>query len=248
MWCVAELNEDYIAKMEDVLATYERPYDPKEPVVCLDEKPVTLQAEVPPARAAAPGREARRDNEYRRCGTAHVCCAVEPTAGRHFTCLTPDRAAHEFAQVSFGLAQQYPSAKTIHLVVDNLNIHCRKSLTDFYGGQPAASSGNASPCITPLSTAVGSTRRRAKSGCSRASAWATAESPSSRLCAAKPAPGLGESIVPGPGSTGASTAGPPAVSSVMQNTFLSSLRPSRQSSRSCRAALCHRWPRVISLG
>ena len=44
MWCVADLNEDYIAKMEDVLETYERPYDPQEPVVCLDEKPVPLHA------------------------------------------------------------------------------------------------------------------------------------------------------------------------------------------------------------
>ena len=46
MWCVAELNEEYIAKMEDVLEMYERPYDPKQPVVCLDEKPVTLHADV----------------------------------------------------------------------------------------------------------------------------------------------------------------------------------------------------------
>ena len=48
MWCVADLNEDYIAKMEDVLETYERPYDPQQPVVCLDEKPVTLHADVRP--------------------------------------------------------------------------------------------------------------------------------------------------------------------------------------------------------
>src|SRR4030095_14671095 len=40
MWCVAELNDEYITKMEDVLETYEKPYDPAEPVVCLDEKPV----------------------------------------------------------------------------------------------------------------------------------------------------------------------------------------------------------------
>jgi len=46
MWRVAELNEDYIAKMEDVLETYEQPYDPKQPVVCPDEKPVTLHADV----------------------------------------------------------------------------------------------------------------------------------------------------------------------------------------------------------
>ena len=66
MWCVAELNEDYIAKMEDVLEVYERPHDPNEPVVCLDEKPVTLHADVRPASLAKPGREARQDNEYER--------------------------------------------------------------------------------------------------------------------------------------------------------------------------------------
>jgi hypothetical protein len=72
MWCVAELNEDYIEKMEDVLKLYEQPYNPQEPVVCLDEKPVTLHADVRPATAAAPGREARRDSEYERRGTANV--------------------------------------------------------------------------------------------------------------------------------------------------------------------------------
>jgi hypothetical protein len=117
MWCVAELNEEYVAKMEDVLATYEQPYDAREPVVCLDEKPVTLHAEVRPASSARPGREARRDSEYKRCGTANVFCAVEPKAGRHFTFPTPDRSAVEFAHVVFELALQYPQAKTIHLVM-----------------------------------------------------------------------------------------------------------------------------------
>src|SRR5215472_5758283 len=133
MWCVAELNEDYITKMEDVLATYERPYDPAEPVVCLDEKPVALHADVRPARAAAPGREARRDNEYRRCGTANVFCAVEPKAGRHFTFPTPDRSGPEFAKVVDLIVRRYPEAQTVHLVMDNLNIHRRKSLTDYFG-------------------------------------------------------------------------------------------------------------------
>jgi len=78
MWCVADLDEQYIAKMEDVLEVYERPYDPRQPVLCLDEKPVTLHADVRPPSSVKPGREARRDNEYRRCGTANVFCAVEP--------------------------------------------------------------------------------------------------------------------------------------------------------------------------
>jgi hypothetical protein len=137
MWCVAELNEEYVRDMEEVLEVYEQPYSPDEPVVCLDEKPITLHADVRPASPAVPGREARRDNEYQRRGTANVFCAVEPKAGRHFTFPTPDRSGFEFAQVLVNLALEYPQAKTIHLVMDNLNIHSRKSLSDVFGDQMA---------------------------------------------------------------------------------------------------------------
>src|SRR3990172_9611641 len=133
MWCVAELDADYIAKMEDVLALYERPYRPTEPVVCLDEKPVSLHADVRPPRPARPGHLAKRDNEYRRCGTANIFAVVEPQAGRHFTRATPDRSAAQFARVVQRVVAAYPDARTIHLVVDNLNIHCEKSLTDHLG-------------------------------------------------------------------------------------------------------------------
>src|SRR5205085_2929719 len=135
MSVVADLDDDYIAKMEDVLETYEQPYDPQEPVVCLDEKSVTLHADVRAPSPAVPGREARRDNEYERCGTANDFCAVEPKAGRHFTFATPDRSALEFAQVAAELALQYWDATTIHLVMDNLNIHRRKALADLYGAE-----------------------------------------------------------------------------------------------------------------
>src|SRR5215510_15069964 len=137
MWVVADLDDDYITKMEDVLEIYERPYDPRQPVVCLDEKPITLHADVRPVSPAAPGREARRDNEYERCGNANVFCVVEPKAGRHFTFPTPDRSGFEFAQVAINLALTYPEAKTIHLVLDNLNIHRRKALADVFGAEMA---------------------------------------------------------------------------------------------------------------
>jgi hypothetical protein len=127
---VAELDAEYVAKMEDVLALYEKPYSTKEPVVCLDEKPVSLHADVRPARPARPGHLAKRDNEYRRCGTANLFAVVEPKAGRHFTCATPDRSAAQFARVVRRVVTAYPHARTIHLVMDNLNIHCEKSLTD----------------------------------------------------------------------------------------------------------------------
>jgi DDE superfamily endonuclease len=138
MWVVADLDDEYIAKMEDVLEVYERPYDPQEPVICVDEKPITLHADVRPTSPAVPGREARRDNEYERRGTANVFCGVEPKAGRHFTFATPDRSGFEFARVAVTLAMAYPEAKTIHLVLDNLNIHRRKALANAFGTGMAA--------------------------------------------------------------------------------------------------------------
>ena len=56
MWCVPDLTDDYIAKMEGVLEIYERPYDAHQPVLCVDEKSVTLHADVRPASPAMPGR------------------------------------------------------------------------------------------------------------------------------------------------------------------------------------------------
>ena len=85
--------------MEAVLETYERPYNPAQPVVCLDEKPVTLHADVRPPPPAAPGREARQDSEYERRGTANIFCAVEPKAGPATSpSWTPDRSGVEFCQ------------------------------------------------------------------------------------------------------------------------------------------------------
>ena len=133
MWCIAELDDEYIEKMEDVLAVYEKPYDPAQPVVCLDEKPVTLHGDVRPPMAAAPGKIAKRDNEYKRCGTANVFLAVEPEVGWHFSLATPDRSGPEFAQAIEAIVRSYPAAHTIHLVMDNLNIHCRKTLNDYFG-------------------------------------------------------------------------------------------------------------------
>ena len=135
MWCIAELDQEYIRKMEDVLAIYEKPYDPAQPVVCLDEKPISLHDDVRAPIPAKPGKVAKQDNEYKRCGTANVFGVVEPKAGRHFTTATPNRSGAEFARMVKHVVEAYPAADTIHLVMDNLNIHGRKSLTDYFGEQ-----------------------------------------------------------------------------------------------------------------
>jgi transposase len=121
--------------MEDVLALYERPLSEEEPVVCVDEKPVVLHAEVRPPRPLRPGRVLRRDSEYKRAGTANVFCGVEPKAGRHFTRATRNRCSPRFADYLVEIASHYPQARTIHLVMDNLTSHTRKALTDSFGEQ-----------------------------------------------------------------------------------------------------------------
>jgi hypothetical protein len=133
MWCVAKLDEEYIARMEDVLGLYEKPLSVSEPVVCIDEKPVVLHEDTCIPVPALPGRAARRDYEYKRCGAANVFCGVEPKAGRHFTKVTPTRSSAEFADYLLKIAVRYPAADTIHLVMDNLSTHTRKALVERFG-------------------------------------------------------------------------------------------------------------------
>ena len=71
--------------MEDVLKTYEKPLSETEPVVCVDEKPTVLNEDTLPLIPMQRGQVARRDYEYKRCGTANVFCGIEPNAGVHFT-------------------------------------------------------------------------------------------------------------------------------------------------------------------
>lgn len=138
MWCVPEIDDEYIQNMEDVLDVYERLHDPAEPVVCLDERPVQLRGDKRVRRPAKPGRSARYDYEYERLGTANIFCAVEPLAGKYMTKVTPNRSGVEFAKMLMEIALRYPSARTIHLVVDNLNSHTLTSLVRHYGEQRGA--------------------------------------------------------------------------------------------------------------
>jgi len=127
-WCVPRLDPEFIARMEDLLALYARPTDPRRPLVCLDEKPIQLLEEVRPSSGLLPGCGQRVDYEYKRNGTCNVFCAVEPQRGRYFTEVTARRTAADFSRFLATLAEQYPASEKIVLVLDNLNTHRRESL------------------------------------------------------------------------------------------------------------------------
>lgn len=83
--------------MEDILSVYERPYDPKRPVVCLDESLKQLVGEVRPPILMRPGESLRIDDEYVRLGMAEIFLAVEPLASRRFVEIHQTRKAVDWA-------------------------------------------------------------------------------------------------------------------------------------------------------
>jgi hypothetical protein len=67
--------------MEDVLATYEKAYDPPQPVLCMDEQPVQVLQETRVPIAATTQQGKRVDDEDERNGTASIFLFAEPLSG-----------------------------------------------------------------------------------------------------------------------------------------------------------------------
>jgi transposase len=129
------LTPEFIARMEDTLDLYARPYDPKEPVLCFDEKSKQLLKDTRRGVAMKPGKPRRRDYEYARNGVRNIFLAVEPKGGFRTVSVTRHRKKPDFArdiERIAGLAR-YRKAKHIHIVLDNLNTHFEKSLIETFG-------------------------------------------------------------------------------------------------------------------
>jgi len=121
--------------MEDVLDVYTRPYDPKRPQICLDERPVQLLADVREPLPARPGTDdrsgtpAREDYEYERKGMANLFLWYEPLRSHRHVEVTEQRTMVDWAEVITELVDvHYPDAEKLVLVMDNLNTHSPASL------------------------------------------------------------------------------------------------------------------------
>jgi hypothetical protein len=126
-------NADFVCSMEDVLEVYHRPLDPKRPVVCFDESSKQLMKETRVPIPAAPGRPGTTDYEYERNGTANLFMMFEPLSGQRHVIVTERRTAMDYAHAIQNLVDvQYPHAKTIVLVQDNLNTHKPASLYEAF--------------------------------------------------------------------------------------------------------------------
>jgi hypothetical protein len=124
--------------MEDVLDVYHRPYDPRRPVVCLDEASRQLIGEVARPLPPQPGQPARFDYEYVRNGTANLFMIFEPLLGWRSVQVTERRTAKDFAEVLRWLVEDvHDDADKVVLVVDNLNTHRPASLYEAFPAEQA---------------------------------------------------------------------------------------------------------------
>ena len=135
-WCIPKAGADFVAKMEDILDVYQRPYDPLVPVVCIDEtnKQLVIETRIP----GEAGKPEQVDYEYERNGVADIFMISEPLAGKRETIVTETRTSIDFANVlKYTSDVMYPHAEKITLVTDNLNIHTTASLYKAFSPEEA---------------------------------------------------------------------------------------------------------------
>jgi hypothetical protein len=138
MWCIGKITPQYRQRMDELLDLYALPYNPAEPVVCVDEKSKQLLASTRPNIAVKPGHPTKIDYEYEHKGTRNLFVAVEPLAGWRHVQVTLQRKTVDFVEFIRQLLQgRYRRAKRVHLVLDNLNTHFAKGFVDVLGAKRA---------------------------------------------------------------------------------------------------------------
>jgi hypothetical protein len=138
MWCIAKVDGEYVARMENVLDLYAEKPDKKHPVVSFDESPQQLIGEVREPRAAAPAQAQRYDSEYKRNGTANLFVMLDAHQPWRHVKITDHRAGEDFAECMRELVDRhYPQAEKIRVVLDNLSTHSAASLYNHFPPQEA---------------------------------------------------------------------------------------------------------------
>lgn len=138
MWCIATLTREYRKRMYKLLDLYHLPYNPLQPVVCIDEKSKQLISDTRQPIKMTEGKVQKIDYEYKRNGTRNIFVAVEPRAGKHFLKVTKRRTKADFAEfIEELLYDVYSQCEKIRIVLDNLNTHFAKSFYETFSKDKA---------------------------------------------------------------------------------------------------------------
>lgn len=121
-----EANAEFVAHMEEVLETYEKPYDPACPVLCMDEQPAPLIKETRQPIKATAKHPRRVDYEYERAGVANIFMFTEPLSGWREPTARESKTKVDWAiEMARLLEGRYAKCEKVILVCDNLNTHTK---------------------------------------------------------------------------------------------------------------------------
>ena len=137
MWCIQEITPEYRKRMYGLLDLYQEPYDPRKPVIGVDEKPKQLVEDSRPQIPMQPGKTEKHDYEYVRNGKANIFMAVQPKHGKRISKVTRRRTNIDFAQFMKELILFYPYAEKLRIVLDNLSTHTQKAFYDTFDKEEA---------------------------------------------------------------------------------------------------------------
>jgi len=138
MWCIQEITPEYRRRMYDILDLYEEAYNPKKPVIGIDEKPKQLIEDSRKPIPMKKGKVKKQDYEYIRRGKANIFMAVEPKGGTRCTQVTDQRTKRDFAFFVKELVdKRYRRVKLLRIVADNLNTHNKSSFYETFDKEAA---------------------------------------------------------------------------------------------------------------
>jgi len=140
-WCIGAITGAYLWHMEDVLHQYERPYDPRYPLICFDERPCFLIEDLGGILPMSPGHAKRYHYEYGKNGSCCVFLAFEPQTGFRYVEVRTRRTTLDYVEFMQHLLALYPDAHAIRLVQDNLNTHTPGAFYEVLAPQQAFEQG-----------------------------------------------------------------------------------------------------------
>ncbi len=127
---MADMDEEYVERMDDVLDLYVQESNPEEPIVCMDEKSKQIINHAKEPIAMKPWKPKKISTKYKRWWTKNIFVAVEPKIWYRQTQVTDTRKKIDYAVFIERIYNRHRHVKTIHLVQDNLNTHNESSLIE----------------------------------------------------------------------------------------------------------------------
>ncbi len=136
-WCIGKMTAEFIGRMERILWLYRLPYNRKRPVLCYDERPCFLIGEIVQGIPIKEGLIAKEHYSYEKLGSCSLLATIEPLTGRRIADVFDQRRKVEFARHFQKIAENYPEAEKIIVILDNLNTHNASSFYEAFEAEEA---------------------------------------------------------------------------------------------------------------